>query len=133
LPAFAVNMPLFEIRPETHKPDTALIRQRGDFDAFRAAYRRTIAELRGRYPTRDPDRWLTIAAGTDQEWAALAAIIARSGVGIDRTFASAAYRHSHRGELDELVGRWTRTQSASDEHPDAAQAEVRCLRRSGPS
>ncbi len=50
LPAFAANMPLFEVRPATHKPGTALIRHRSDLDAFRAAYRRTIAELRGRYP-----------------------------------------------------------------------------------
>lgn len=50
LPALAAGLPLFEIRPATHKPDTVLIRQRGDLDAFRATYRRTIAELRGRFP-----------------------------------------------------------------------------------
>jgi hypothetical protein len=50
LPSFAADMPLYEIRPQTHVPDTALIRQRGDLDAFRSAYRRAIAELRGRYP-----------------------------------------------------------------------------------
>ena len=67
----------------------------------------------GVYATRDPDRWLTIAVGTDEEWAALAAIIARSGRSIDRAFASAEYRHSHRGELDELVSQWTGQQNVS--------------------
>lgn len=50
LPAFAADHPLFEIGPTSHKPNTALIRQRGDLDAFRSTYRRTVAELRGRYP-----------------------------------------------------------------------------------
>jgi SMODS-associated and fused to various effectors sensor domain len=50
LPALAAGQPLFEIRPSSHQPNTALIRQRGDLEAFRAAYRRAIAELRGRYP-----------------------------------------------------------------------------------
>jgi hypothetical protein len=50
LPSFAADQPLFEIRPSSHQPNTALIRQRGDLEAFRATYRRAVAELRGRYP-----------------------------------------------------------------------------------
>ncbi len=50
LPACAAEIPLFEIGPTSHQPNLALIRQRGDLDAFRSTYRRTVAELRGRYP-----------------------------------------------------------------------------------
>ena len=33
----------------------------------------------GVYPTRDHDRWLTLAVGTDAEWTALEALIAQAG------------------------------------------------------
>jgi benzylsuccinate CoA-transferase BbsF subunit len=67
----------------------------------------------GVYPTRDHDRWLTLAVGTDAEWAALEALIAQTGRGADPRFATAAYRHAHRDELDALVAEWTSRQDAS--------------------
>lgn len=77
----------------------------------------------GVYPTRDPDRWLTLAVATDAEWSALAAILAQSGQALDPRLAQGAYRHANRAALDELIRGWTREQEASA----AAQA----LQRAG--
>ncbi|CAN7413799.1 CoA transferase [Bosea sp. LjRoot9] len=77
----------------------------------------------GVFPSRDHDRWLTIAVGTDRQWAALAGLIEQAGRSVDPCFAAAAYRQAHGSELDTLVASWTKQQDAT------AAAEV--LQRAG--
>lgn len=77
----------------------------------------------GVYPSRDHDRWLTIAIGTDRQWAALARLIKQAGPAVDPRFDLVAYRQAHRKQLDALVTSWTRQQDAT------AAAEV--LQRAG--
>jgi crotonobetainyl-CoA:carnitine CoA-transferase CaiB-like acyl-CoA transferase len=67
----------------------------------------------GVYPSRDHDRWLTIAVGTDRQWAALAGLIEQAGHSVDPRFDTAAYRQAHGSELDALVASWTRQQDAA--------------------
>jgi benzylsuccinate CoA-transferase BbsF subunit len=67
----------------------------------------------GVYPSRDHDRWLTIAVGTDPQWAALAGLIEQAGSPVDPCFDAAAYRQAHGSELDALVASWTRQQDAA--------------------
>lgn len=78
----------------------------------------------GVYPTREFDRWLTIAVGTDAEWAAFVDLMARTGRSADPSFASATHRHAHRDELDVLVASWTREQDAAAAAEKLQQAGV---------
>ena len=67
----------------------------------------------GVYPTREHDRWLTIAVETDQQWAALKALIEKTGGPVDPCFASASGRRVRRSELDAFVASWTKQQDAT--------------------
>jgi crotonobetainyl-CoA:carnitine CoA-transferase CaiB-like acyl-CoA transferase len=67
----------------------------------------------GVFPSRDHDRWLTIAVGTDRQWAALAGLIEQTEHPVDPCFDTAAYRLAHGSELDALVASWTRQQDAA--------------------
>lgn len=63
----------------------------------------------GVYPSEGEDRWIAIAVGTDAEWAALSSLIGTPDIAGDPRFATCALRHTHRAELDRIVGRWTAT------------------------
>lgn len=73
------------------------------------------------YLTREADRWLSIAVGTDAQWRALAELIGEPGLADDPRFASAAGRHAAREVLDRIVGRWCATQNA-DQAAEKLQA-----------
>ena len=60
------------------------------------------------YPAWGVDRWVAIAIGTDEEFAALARIIGRPELAADPRFADAASRKRNEAELDEIVSAWTR-------------------------
>ncbi|HTV96241.1 MAG TPA: CoA transferase [Steroidobacteraceae bacterium] len=66
----------------------------------------------GVYPTREPDRWLTLAVRNDDEWRALAQELNQPSASSDPRFASADARLHHRAELDALLARWLATRSA---------------------
>ncbi len=66
----------------------------------------------GVYPTREADRWLTLAVRSDQEWRALARELEQPAASCDPRFATADARLRHGGELDALLRQWLRTQSA---------------------
>jgi crotonobetainyl-CoA:carnitine CoA-transferase CaiB-like acyl-CoA transferase len=50
--------------------------------------------------------WLAISVGTDEEWAALAAIIGGAELGRDPRFVDAGGRRAHHDALDELLSKW---------------------------
>jgi benzylsuccinate CoA-transferase BbsF subunit len=64
------------------------------------------------YPCAGEDRWITIAATSDSEWAALVSAIDAPGLADDARFASAEARMAHQDELDAVIAGWTRGQDA---------------------
>jgi len=58
---------------------------------------------------RGNDQWVTIACGSDEEWAALATVVGRPELGSDSKFRTAAERKRHEDELEELLTKWTTT------------------------
>jgi benzylsuccinate CoA-transferase BbsF subunit len=69
----------------------------------------------GVYPSSGEDRWVAVACATDEQWAALAAIIGRN----DLAALSNRERHERADELDALISTWTQVRS-----PDEAQDEL---------
>lgn len=55
----------------------------------------------------DDESWVTIAAGTEEEWRALCAAIGQPGLAGDPRFATVALRKQHEAELDQIVTAWT--------------------------
>ncbi len=68
------------------------------------------------YPCAGEDRWITIAATNENQWAALAALIESDGdapeLTDDARFATAEARLAHQDELDAIIADWTRGQDA---------------------
>ncbi len=67
----------------------------------------------GAYPCRD-DQWVTLSCWSDQDFAALARAMEKTGLGDDRRFATAAARRTNAKELDAIIAAWTQTRSADD-------------------
>ncbi|MDH2352260.1 CoA transferase [Bradyrhizobium sp. SSUT112] len=61
----------------------------------------------GVFRTRDEDRWLTIAVGSDAEWQALAGLIDAPHLLTDPRFQTAPSRHAHRRVLHGEIEHWT--------------------------
>jgi crotonobetainyl-CoA:carnitine CoA-transferase CaiB-like acyl-CoA transferase len=66
----------------------------------------------GVYPTRQPDRWLTLAVRNDCEWRALAQQLDQPAAAQDPRFATADQRLRHRDQLDALLARWLGSRDA---------------------
>jgi len=66
----------------------------------------------GVYPTRQPDRWLTLAVRSDAEWQTLLREPDQPAALTQLRFASAAGRLQHRTELDALITQWLATRDA---------------------
>ena len=64
------------------------------------------------YRCAGEDRWITIAATSEQEWAALAKEIGAPGLADDSRFTSAANRIANQDALDTIIGEWTSGQDA---------------------
>jgi crotonobetainyl-CoA:carnitine CoA-transferase CaiB-like acyl-CoA transferase len=60
----------------------------------------------GIYPAAGDDDWVAIACRDDEDWSALAGVIAVPWATEDR-FASRSDRLIHEDDLDELLGQWT--------------------------
>jgi benzylsuccinate CoA-transferase BbsF subunit len=71
----------------------------------------------GVYPCAGDDRWLALAVFTEDEWRRFVRAIGSPGWADDPRLATLEGRMAHGGDLDRLVGAWTRTQDA-----DAAMA-----------
>ena len=66
----------------------------------------------GVYPTAGDDRWIAIAASSDAAWRGLCDAMERPDLAADPRFADATGRRAHAGELDAIVGGWTRSRDA---------------------
>lgn len=66
----------------------------------------------GVYPTREADRWLAIAVGSQAAWRGLLGVMGWPELEADPRFRTEALRHRHRDALDAKVEAWTRTVEA---------------------
>ena len=64
------------------------------------------------YPCAGEDRWITIAATNDQEWAALVEAMDAPALAEDASFTTAEARLENHGELDAIIAAWTNDQDA---------------------
>lgn len=62
----------------------------------------------GLYPTENPDRWLSIAVGTNAEWQALAEIVGGAKLCNDARFSTQQKRHDGRRYIDEIISAWSK-------------------------
>ncbi len=60
------------------------------------------------YPCRDPDTWIAITVGSDEEWGRLVEAMGRPEWALEERFATATGRKANEDELDSLIGEWTR-------------------------
>ena len=65
----------------------------------------------GLYPCAGSDRWIAIACGSDEEWAALARAAGHEEWLGSAEFADVAARRRHGLELDRAIASWTRSDS----------------------
>jgi crotonobetainyl-CoA:carnitine CoA-transferase CaiB-like acyl-CoA transferase len=75
---------------------------------------RHISRVQGVYECATPDEWVAVSAGSDAEFAALAATIGRPELARDARFADVVSRHHHHDEFDAIVAEWTRGRSQDD-------------------
>lgn len=68
----------------------------------------------GVYPTREADRWIAIAVGSQAAWRGLIEVIGWPELEADPRFRTEALRHRHREALDAKIEAWTRTVEAVD-------------------
>jgi len=66
------------------------------------------------YPCADPDTWCVISVFDDHEWQHLVESIGKPAWATSLRFATQLARKENEGELDALLGQWTRTQRAAD-------------------
>ena len=62
------------------------------------------------YPCMGEDRWITIAATGDAQWASLASAMGAPELAGDPRFATAEARLANQDELDGIIAAWTRGQ-----------------------
>jgi len=67
------------------------------------------AAPQGVYPTAEEDGWVAIAVATDEQWAALAGVVAGLG---DPALSTAAARRAGHDPIDALISAWTRQRTA---------------------
>ena len=65
----------------------------------------------GCYPCLGQDEWVTIAVRDDRDWEAFCQALGQPSLAGDSRFAHPTARHGHQDELDEIISRWTSTQS----------------------
>jgi len=65
----------------------------------------------GCYPCLGQDEWVTIAVRDDRDWEACCQALGQPSLAGDSRFAHPTDRHGHQDELDEIISRWTSTQS----------------------
>ena len=64
------------------------------------------------YPCRGYDRWITIAVTNDQQWRALADLIAGTDLAADRRFTTSEGRLANQDDLDGIISGWSAAQDA---------------------
>lgn len=66
------------------------------------------------YPCSEPDRWVAIAVGTEEEWDAFCQALGNPSWGAGGRFDTLAARLENIMELDSLVSAWTRQHTAQE-------------------
>lgn len=61
----------------------------------------------GIFPCAGDDRWVSIACGSDGEWASLCGVMGQPGLAGDPRFRDLAARKSNEDELERIVCEWT--------------------------
>ncbi len=61
----------------------------------------------GCYRCEGEDAWVTVAVGSDEQWAGLCRAIGRPELAGDERFATVLGRHEHHDELDAIISEWT--------------------------
>ena len=64
------------------------------------------------YPCAGEDRWVTIAAASEEEWRRLSAVMEREDLAADERFASNDARLKHEDDLDRTIAEWTSQRDA---------------------
>jgi benzylsuccinate CoA-transferase BbsF subunit len=80
--------------------------RRGNRDGVRAPH--------GIFPCAEPDTWVSIACGSDAEFAALCGAIGQPDLALDERFATAAARKVNEDDLEAIVSGWTRDRDRWD-------------------
>ncbi|MFA7249411.1 MAG: CoA transferase [Dehalococcoidia bacterium] len=80
----------------------------------RRGNRHRVFAPQGNYRAAGDDRWVTISARDDQDWAALCTQIGRPELASDARFATVAARREHHDAIDEIITAWTQTRDAHD-------------------
>jgi crotonobetainyl-CoA:carnitine CoA-transferase CaiB-like acyl-CoA transferase len=62
----------------------------------------------GCYPCAGDDQWVTIAVEDDEQFATLCRVMGRPELASDPRFADVVSRYHNQGELDGILGQWTR-------------------------
>ncbi|MBI2907645.1 MAG: CoA transferase [Chloroflexi bacterium] len=63
------------------------------------------------YPCQGDDKWVSIAIGSDAEWAAFRRALGEPKWALQERFADALGRWEHQDDLDRLVAAWTRSRT----------------------
>ncbi|QCJ01158.1 CaiB/BaiF CoA transferase family protein [Agrobacterium larrymoorei] len=66
----------------------------------------------GLFGTDTPDRWLSLAVGTEQQWRSFAQFAGLSHLVSDHRFVDMKARHANRRDLDVAVSEWSARQNA---------------------
>ena len=74
--------------------------------------RHPIMAPHGAYPCRGEDRWITIAVGSDNEWALLCKVLALPELADDSRFADTLSRHRNQDALDDIISARTADRDA---------------------
>ena len=78
----------------------------------------------GCYPCAGDDQWVTIAVEDDRQFAALCRVMGRPELATDPRFADVVSRYRNQGELDGIVGGWTRQHTPQEVTPALQAAGV---------
>ena len=81
-------------------------RPRGNFDPAFAPH--------NNYPCAEPDRWVAIAVGDDEQWTAFCRALGRPLWTMESKFETLAHRLENVVELDSMVSTWTRQRTAQE-------------------
>ena len=76
--------------------------------------RETAHAPHNNYPCLEPDRWVSIAVGSQEEWLSFCAALDNPGWASDDGFKDPESREAHLDELDAHVSAWTRQHSAQE-------------------
>ena len=66
------------------------------------------------YPCKGNERWCTITVSDDRQWADLCGVMGKKELARDGRFDTLAHRKEHEGEIDDMVGGWTRNLSPEE-------------------